>query len=171
MQTGLVTSDRDLEDILTLQRASRAPTADGFVTAEHTLEVLRAMHAIAPSVIARAPGGELAGYALMMPRETRALLPILEPMFEKIEGLGLRDRWYVMGQIAVAPAFRGTGVFDALYAEHRARYSPRFDLILTDVSTRNGRSLRAHERVGFRRLLTYRDAIDEWALIGLQLRR
>jgi hypothetical protein len=31
MNEGLVEADRDLEDILTLQRASRAPTSDGSV--------------------------------------------------------------------------------------------------------------------------------------------
>ena len=71
-----------------------------------------------------------------------------------------------MGQIAVAPSHRGTGVFDALYAEHRARYQERFDLVVTEVATRNTRSLRAHQRVGFRTVTTYRDATDEWALIA-----
>lgn len=170
---GLVESDRDLEGILALQRASRAPTRDGFVTVEHTLDILRAMHALAPSVVARDARGAVAGYALVMPRETRDLLPILEPMFALIERLPAAElspkpdaRWYVMGQIAVAPSHRGTGVFDALYAEHRARYRERFDLVITEVATRNTRSMRAHQRVGFRTVTTYRDTTDEWALIA-----
>ena len=81
---GLVESDRDLEGILALQRASRAPTRDGFVTVEHTMDILRAMHALAPSVVARDARGAVVGYALVMPRETRVLLPILEPMFALI---------------------------------------------------------------------------------------
>lgn len=170
---GLVESDRDLEGVLALQRASRAPTQDGFVTVEHTLDILRAMHAIAPSVVAREPHGAIVGYAIVMPKESRTLLPILEPMFAMIERLPPAalsakpdPRWYVMGQIAVAPAHRGSGVFDALYAEHRARYQARFDLVITEVATRNTRSMRAHQRVGFRTVITYRDATDEWALIA-----
>lgn len=170
---GLVESDRDLEGILALQRASRAPTQDGFVTVEHTLDILRAMHALAPSVVAREPQGAVVGYAIVMPKEARALLPILEPMFAIIERLSPGAlsatpdaRWYVMGQIAVAQSHRGTGVFDALYAEHRARYRRRFDVVVTEVATRNVRSLRAHLRVGFRTVLTYRDATDEWALVA-----
>src|SRR5262245_52215066 len=99
---GLVESDRDLEGVLTLQRASRAPTQDGFVTVQHTLDILRAMHALAPSVVARDARGVVVGYALVMPRETRALLPILEPMFAMIERLPASElspkpdpRWYV----------------------------------------------------------------------------
>jgi len=170
---GLAESDRDLQGVLALQRASRAPTQDGFVTVEHTLDILRAMHAVAPSVVARDPEGLVVGYALAMTEEARALLPILEPMFALVErlppaALSARPgaRWYVMGQIAVAPAYRGRGVFDALYAEHRARYRERFDLVITEVATRNARSMRAHQRVGFRTVTTYRDATDEWALIA-----
>lgn len=170
---GIVESDRDLEGILALQRESRAPTADGFVTVQHTLDVLRALHALAPSIVARDAAGEVVGYALVMVKETRALVPILEPMFQMIESLppeticGRSDpRWYVMGQIAIAPAHRGTGLFARLYEEHRARYRDAFDAVVTEVSLRNPRSLRAHERVGFRRISTYRDATDEWALIA-----
>ena len=174
---GIVESDRDLEGILALQRECREPTADGFVTVAHTLDILRDMHAIAPSVVARDAAGRIVGYALVMPRETRTLVPILEPMFQMIEALPEPAicgrpgaRWYVMGQIAIAPAYRGTGLFARMYAEHRARYQDRFDAVVTEVATRNPRSLTAHERAGFRTVLTYRDATDEWALIAWEWR-
>jgi GNAT superfamily N-acetyltransferase len=167
---GLAESDRDLEGILGLQRASRAPTKDGFVTVEHTLDILRAMHALMPSVVARDASGGVVAYALSMPRETRELLPILEPMFAQVDGLPIAPRWYVMGQVAVAPSHRGTGVFDALFAEHRARYGDRFDELVTEVSLRNTRSLRAHARVGFRTVLEYRDGTDDWAIVAWRWR-
>lgn len=170
---GLVESDRDLEGILALQAELRTPTTDGFVTVRHTLDILHAMHALAPSVVARDTEGRVVGYAIVMLREARALVPVLEPMFGRIEQLpptalsrATDPRWYVMGQVAVAPAHRGQGLFDALYAEHRARYQDRFDAVVTEVATRNPRSLRAHERVGFRTILRYRDDTDDWALIA-----
>lgn len=167
VNVGLVESERELEAILALQRANRAPTSDGFVTVQHDLDVLRAMNAIAPSVVARDAQGDVIAYALVMPKETRPLLPILEPMFRLLEALPLASsRWYIMGQIAVAASHRGTGVFDALYAAHRQHYQSKFDLCITEVATRNPRSLRAHERVGFRTISTYRDATDEWAVIA-----
>ena len=166
MNVGIASSERDLAGILSLQRASRAPTKDGFVTVEHTLDILRAMHALMPSIVALDTSGEVVAYALSMPRETRTLLPILEPMFAKIEGLAIAPRWYVMGQVAVAPSHRGTGVFDALFAEHRARYADRFDEIVTEVSLRNPRSLRAHARVGFRTVLEFDDVTDRWAILA-----
>ncbi|MBL8949480.1 MAG: GNAT family N-acetyltransferase [Myxococcaceae bacterium] len=166
---GLVEGEADLEGILALQRASLAVTADGFVTVQHTLEVLKAMHALAPSVVARA-GGEVVAYALVMPPEARAWVPILEPMFVELEALLPNTRFYVMGQVAVAAKHRGTGLFDALYAEHRARYASRWDVCVTEVATRNTRSMRAHARVGFETVKTYRDATDEWALLAWRWR-
>src|SRR5438132_9490772 len=90
--------DRDLLRILAMQRAnlrtnlSAAEQAgDGFVTVEHTLDVLKRMHALAPSVIAT-DGDSLAAYALVMPLECRSFLPILDPMFERLRALGVLDR-------------------------------------------------------------------------------
>lgn len=177
-RVALADGDADLAGILELQRALRAPTADGFVTVEHTLDILRTMHAIAPSIVARSADGAIVGYALVMPVETRPLIPILEPMFRMVETLppsalsvAPDPRWYVMGQVAVAPAHRGTGVFDAMYAEHRARYQNRFDAVVTEIATRNPRSIRAHARVGFRTILNYRDETDDWALVAWDWRR
>jgi hypothetical protein len=167
-RVGLVAGERDLEQILALQLENLGETADGFVTVRHTPEILRAMHAQLPSVLARDERGDVVGYALSMAREAQALLPILAPMFARLdalEALGAR-RWYVMGQVCVGGAFRGQGVFDALYQGHREHYADRFDVLVTEIATRNGRSMRAHQRVGFVELDRYRDATDEWSVVG-----
>ena len=181
-RTCLVTGRVELEQILQLQAANlrehvppEQAAREGFLTVAHTLEVLEQMHALAPSIIAK-EGERLAGYALVMPVETRAFVPVLEPMFQLLQTLSWRGRplrewgYYIMGQVCVAEAFRGQGVFDALYREHRARYAERFACTVTEVSTRNTRSLRAHARVGFEVLETYRDATDEWAVMVWSLR-
>jgi ribosomal protein S18 acetylase RimI-like enzyme len=178
IETRLVARRADLEQILALQRdnlrdriSAEAARQEGFVTVAHTLEILEAMHAIAPSVIA-CDGAELAGYALMMPVETRSMLPIIDPMFRVFETIAWRGKplsawpYYVIGQICVGRRYRGQGVVDALYREHRARYAERFVLCVTEIATRNTRSLRAHERVGFEVLSIYRDGLDEWAVVG-----
>ena len=167
-----VAHDGELEQILALQRSNLPRNlsaseiaGSGFVTVEHTLDVLRRMHALVPSIVAT-DGNELAGYALVMPVECRSFVPVLEPMFQRLEALGMfRRRFYVMGQICVAPPYRGRGVFDLLYRTHRDRLADRFDSVVTEVSVRNPRSLHAHERVGFEELDRYRDATDEWVLL------
>jgi ribosomal protein S18 acetylase RimI-like enzyme len=167
----------ELEQILALQRRNleQALSAEelrsqGFVTLRHDLAALEQMHALAPSIIVQ-QGAELVGYALAMPRECRALMPVLEPMFELFDRLEYRgrplseQRFYVMGQICIDKAHRGRGLVERLYQKHREIYERRFDFIVTEVACRNHRSLRAHNRVGFQTLHTYQDATDEWAVV------
>ncbi|ATB47194.1 GNAT family N-acetyltransferase [Corallococcus macrosporus] len=168
----------ELEHILALQQKNlkQALSADelhtqGFVTVQHDLSALERMHAMAPSIVAHQDGA-LVAYALTMPREARALAPVLEPMFTLFDSLQFRGkplsgfRFYVMGQICVDKAHRGRGLFDRLYQQHREHFRDRYDLIVTEVSVRNHRSMRAHERVGFETIHTYRDATDEWAVVA-----
>ncbi|SEU31279.1 GNAT family N-acetyltransferase [Stigmatella erecta] len=167
----------DLEHILALQRENlrgdipqQEEDSQGFVTVRHSLDTLQQMHALAPSIVVR-QGQTPVAYALTMLRECRALCPELVPMFQLLETLEYQgrpltqERFYVMGQICVGKAHRGQGLFDRLYHHHRELYRPRFDLLVTEVATRNRRSLRAHERVGFQTVHTYRDALEEWAVI------
>src|SRR5205823_5412984 len=146
IETRAVAGDAELEEILELQRRNlprnldeREIAANGFVTVEHTLDVLRRMHALAPSMVAR-DGADLAGYALVMPIECRSFIPVLHPMFQRLEALGMfQQRFYVMGQICVAKPYRGRGVFDLLYLAHRSWLRERFDSVVTEVSVRNTR--------------------------------
>jgi hypothetical protein len=95
-------------------------------------------------------------------------------MFGVLEGLSWRDRplasdprWFVMGQVCVAAEYRGMGVFDGLYSQLRRAHSADFDLCFTEISRRNGRSLRAHRRVGFQTVHDYVDpaADDHWEVV------
>jgi GNAT superfamily N-acetyltransferase len=168
-----VADERELEQVLELQRRNlprnldeRERAENGFVTVEHTLDVLRKMHAIVPSIVAK-EGDVLAGYALVMPVECRPFIPILRPMFERLDAnprLAGR-RYYVMGQVCVAKQYRGQGVFDRLYAAHREHLRHLFDACVTEISVRNPRSMRAHARIGFEELERYRDATDEWVVV------
>jgi hypothetical protein len=176
-QTTTVNTDAQLQQILQLQAenlrtniSAETQQQQGFVSLQHTFPVLKQMHDIAPSIIAT-DGSQLAGYALTMPRECRHIVPDLEPMFSSFEQTHWNDRplseyrFYVMGQICVAEAWRGQGVFDALYQQHRASYSNNFDCIVTEIATRNLRSMRAHERVGFKTIHVHQDELDEWAVV------
>lgn len=178
LDLGPVRSDSDFMEILELQRANLAASlspeeiaSQGFVTVVHSAEILRAMHALSPSIVAR-EGGRVVAYALVMPVETKALLPILAPMFARLETMTALAgvRFYVMGQICVAKSQRGRGIVDALYHSHRQHLGGRFDAVVTEIATRNTRSMRAHARVGFETLETYRDATDEWAIVSWRWR-
>ena len=168
-----VGADGELGEILELQSRNlprsldeRERAENGFVTVEHTLDVLRRMHALVPSIVAK-DGDQLAGYALVMPVECRPFIPVLAPMFERLDKNQELEgrRYYVMGQICVAKPYRGQGVVGRLYAAHREHLRHRFDACVTEISVRNPRSLKAHQRVGFEELERYRDATDEWVVV------
>jgi hypothetical protein len=184
IEFATVSSADEVREILALQAKNlpsaltpEAMAAQGFVTVRHEPSVLRRMNEVAPAIVAKA-GGRVVGYALMMPRSFADDVPILRPMFERLDtlswngvSLSSSSRWFVMGQICIADGYRGVGIFDGLYRTMAEQYGDRFDFTVTEVAARNMRSLRAHLRVGFQALHVYPDATtgEEWHVIVLNL--
>ena len=143
----------------------------GFVTLRHDMKILEQMHRVAPTVIVKEDDMVVA-YALTMLQESRPLIPDLAPMFDLFDHLNWNNKplneysFYVMGQVCIDKQYRGQGLFDELYRHHRKIYQSRFDLFITEISTRNHRSIRADERVGFKTIHTHRDELEEWAIVG-----
>lgn len=164
------------EKNLAVSLSAETMASQGYVTVRHDPVVLQRMNDVAPAVIAK-DGDRVVGYALVMPREFAPDVPILEPMFEMLNGLSwknqsLKDnpRWFVMGQICVAEGYRGMGIFDGLYLKMKEVCRPNYDFTVTEVAERNTRSMRAHERVGFQTLHSYPDATtgEVWRVIVLE---
>lgn len=150
--------------------------SQGFLTVQHDPAVLQRMNEAAPAIIAK-DRGQVIGYAQVMPREFGADVPVLQPLFDMLDtlswrGLSLREnpRWFVMGQICVAEAYRGQGVFDGLYRHMAVVCRPHYDFTVTEVAERNTRSIRAHERVGFQTLHSYFDDTtgEHWRVVVLE---
>ena len=175
---GVITTNDELEQILHLQQQNlkqnigeREMKEQGFVTLQHDLQTLQQMNALAPAVIIK-DDDKIVAYALSMLRECRLLIPDLEPMFALLDSVQWNSkplsayRYYVMGQVCIAKSYRGQGLFEALFQHHKKIYSSRFDLFITEISTSNRRSIRAHEKTGFRQIHTHRDELDEWSIVG-----
>lgn len=175
-----VQSEADVRGILALQQANlrknlsmAVQVEQGFVTVEHDPNVLARMNQAAPSVIAK-DGDTVVGYALTMLPEFGADVPELLPLFSLINTLPYQDKplrdysWYVMGQVCVANGYRGHQVFDRMFQHHRAVYSDRYQLLVTDISANNTRSLRAHARVGFKSLHEFYDPTigETWVVVA-----
>lgn len=143
---------------------------EGFLTWLYSFDLLNRMHQLAPGIIVK-EGEQVVGYALATLKESTAFHPDLETMFRNLEAVRFKNKrlvscnFYFMGQICVAKEFRGKGAFCLLYQKHKEVYSSRFDFILTEISTSNFRSLRAHEQIGFQKIHTYKDAMDEWNVV------
>ena len=172
-------TDDDLRGLLALQRRNQVknvPLAvqqeQGFVTLLYTFEQIKRMHEAAPSVIAK-DGDEVVGYAITTLPDVRADIPELESLFQLIDTVEYQGKplgaypYYVVGQVCVSEGYRGQGVFDALYAHHKSLFQDRYRLFITDISSRNARSVRAHERVGFRAVHTFHEpaANESWTVV------
>jgi ribosomal protein S18 acetylase RimI-like enzyme len=178
LQACLVTNTGELAQILSLQEQNLPGNiskdemrSQGFVTLQHNLQTLQQMHALSPSIVIK-DENDIVAYALSMRPQCRLLVPDLKPMFDLLDGLSWNNqqlsnvRFYVMGQICVSKAYRGQGLVQMLYQHHKKIYGGQFDLFVTEISIRNPRSLRAHEKIGFKIIHTYRDRLDEWAVVA-----
>jgi hypothetical protein len=173
-----ITDEFDFKNLLDLQAKNHkinlteeTMDSQGFVTVRHTLQDLISMHAIEPSIIAT-NHHELVGYIIAMTIESRKAIDTLAPMFELFEKLTFENKklsaykYMVVGQVCVDESQRGHGVFDNMYQYYRKCFVDKYDFAITEISTKNLRSMRAHERVGFRTLVKYTDQNElDWNVV------
>lgn len=173
-----VQNDDELQQIIDLQRSNlkqhiseKEKREQGFLTMVFTMDMLKAMHELAPSVIVKNKEGTVVAYAIVFLKEGRSVYPGMEPMFRHFETIYWKQQpfttfdYYIMGQICVAKEVRGQGVFDMLYHKHRDEYGKNYDCIVTEIASSNTRSLRAHQRVGFETISRHSDAYDNWEVV------
>jgi GNAT superfamily N-acetyltransferase len=172
-----VTTRAQLEGIKALQTANlkrslslEEISAQGFVSAEYTLEFLERMHAAGPSIIA-VDGDAIVGYALVANASICADHDLLGDMVNVIDrtsydGRLLKGtRFVVMGQLCVARSHRGTGLVKRMYEHYRQTLAGQFDYLVTDIARDNPGSLSAHLKAGFKVISTLRYAGVEWDLV------
>lgn len=165
------TTDKDLKQILSLQQknslaylSDEEKRKEGFITVIHTFDLLKKFNDDCPHIIAKY-NDAVVGYALCMTRKFGKDIPLLAPMFETADDL-LPDKSYLaMGQICVSKEFRGQGVFRGMYHYYQKGLNPYYDCLVTEVATKNQRSLNAHLNVGFKVLKTDISDGISWELI------
>lgn len=178
IEIRLVANDEEVLQILKLQQSNlpqsltNSEMADqGFVTVEHDPEILLEMNRFSPSLVA-VHQQQVIGYALVMPVDYRSKVPILEPMFRLIDNFTYENlplasyNYFIMGQVCIEKNYRGTGLFDQLYAGLYRHLSNRYRLLITEVASRNRRSMNAHLRAGLKVIHQYTDPRGEqWELL------
>lgn len=165
--TTTASTDNHLHQILQLQKINLPRSLseaelkqEGFVTVDHDFDTLKKMNTPYPHTIAL-DGKDVIGYALVMMPLVRNDIDILKPLFEKIDAITYQSKllsqckYFVMGQVCVAKEYRGQGVFYKMYDHLKFTTQDDFDLILTEVSELNTRSLKAHKNHGFQNILSY----------------
>lgn len=177
MHATIVTTDKELHEIVQLSQTNNKENtsadekiSQGFISWQYSFELLKQMHALHPSVIVK-DGETMAGYALVALKEAGRFHKDLATLISNLENIDynkkkLRDyNYYVMGQVCVDKAYRGKGVFDLLYQHHKKLFQNKFDFVVTEISAKNARSIRAHEKVGFKEIYRYKDVVDDWSIV------
>jgi hypothetical protein len=170
-------TDDHFEQILRLQKqnlfssiSEDEQAQQGFVFAEHNLQLLKMMAVQLPQVIA-VSGGNVIGYNLALPTSMRNEIPRLVPMFDAFDGSQYKGRplssykYVIGGQVCVDKDFRGYGLMSKLYDETRKRVMSEHQFCVTEVSERNVVSLKAHLKMGFQVINTYHDGKEPWQIL------
>ncbi len=166
----------EIAELLDLQRANLAINLDaqtidsqGFVTFVYAPEAIKNMMEKAPQIVARADG-KIVGYALTTTVESGLDNELMRPLVELAHTLGPLSKkpFYFMGQVCVRAGYRGIGIFDALYQEHKDLFKYQFKAVVTEIASDNLRSLAAHRRVGFDTIHTEFDEKHgkEWQVVA-----
>lgn len=177
------TTTAHFEQIIELQKqnlysaiSTEQQAQEGFVFAEHTVSLLQLMAAEVPQIIAL-HNNKIIGYNLAMTAAMEKELHSLEPMFleftkSNYQGKPLTNyRFFVGGQVCVDKNYRGLGLLSKLYRETANAVSPDYQLCVTEVSVRNEKSLKAHQKMGFEVISTYHDGKELWNVIAWDIRK
>ncbi|CAF1393926.1 unnamed protein product [Didymodactylos carnosus] len=141
--------------------------SQGFTAWTYSMELLKKMHELHPNIIVK-DGDQVIGYAMVALKQAKSFHPELEVMINELDKLIYKGKplcqysYYVMGQICIAKEYRGKGIFELLYNKHRELLSKQYEFLITEIPTINKRSIRAHEKVGFKTIHTYNDGKNEW---------
>jgi len=180
ISVGIVQSEEDLSAIIALLQLNLRrnlsldmQNSDGFVSIEYELSFLRKINELAPSIIAKDSTSKLVGYALTVLPEIAPQLPEFDKFISLINKLEYKGKplrnytYYIMGQVCIANGFRGQNIFDRMFHKHRELYADRYQLLITYISDKNVRSLRAHTRVGFETVHSFTSATSDelWHIV------
>lgn len=169
--------NKDIDGILTLQKQYlmgaenlRKDWSDGFVTLQHTPEILWDMIAESPQMVA-VVNSEIVGYNRSMYPQMSTVFPILESMLAAfkdvyIDGRRMTEYSYVIGgQCCVSEDHRGKGLLERLYRSTRKEIETPCDFCVTEIARNNPRSLKAHLKFGFQVVHEYPGKEHVWDIV------
>lgn len=174
-----VASEQDLNGILTLQqknlRKNISPETaqqQGFVTAEHSFELIKKLNENEKSIIAK-DGDTVVGYALVMLPDFKGQMSVFDGLFETLDHLLYEAKpittykYVVVGQLCVGDGYRGVGLVNMLYNFYRESLENTFEICVTDISSKNERSRKAHEKAGFQVIQSFHDDFtdEQWDIV------
>lgn len=149
-----IPSIRRLQSKYHIDTVSEKDRADGYVTTLFTEEQLQALIADECGLSVAVDENEIVGYAMAASWAYWSAWPLFRRMIENLPRLTFQGRAlsvensYQYGPICVDGPVRSTTVFPNLFEFSRRTMQTRFPVLVTFINQANGRSLRAHEKLG-----------------------
>lgn len=173
-----VNSQEEILQVLNLQKINLSQnltaeqiSSQGFVTVIHSYGTLKKMNDIEQSIIAK-NDDRVIGYLLAMTRQSKNDIPVLIPMFTAFDNVIYDNKkisaykYIVVGQVCIAKEWRGQGILDDCYLAYKKHFSLKYDFAITEIQSKNKRSVNAHIRIGFKIIHSYKDLDgDEWDIV------
>jgi len=175
------TTEEDLLGIIALQKNNLAINlqydeiiTQGFVTVVHSLDSLHKMNAIEQHIICK-DDQKVVAYLLAMTVQSQYDIPVLLPMFEMFSNILYKGKpvssynYIVVGQVCVDKNYRGQGILDKCYEYYKTCLSKKYHFAITEIASRNQRSIKAHQRIGFTQIHKFTaPGNEEWSIVVLE---
>ncbi len=173
----------DFADILKLQdenlvtNLSPEARADGFVSTPFTLELMNELKSPNRFLIARDEESDaLAGYVFMGSWAFCARWPAFQVAIARFplkwHGHSIEvEQTFQYGPICVAQEFRGQGVLSLLFEGVKAQMRDEFFVGTTWINKANGRSMKAHARLGLESLDEFELGDNSYVLLAFETRK
>jgi hypothetical protein len=175
--TKFVSDDDELVQIAALSR-DNMPSAipddlkekEGYVTWPYSIEDLRAIHQISPSIVVK-DGNKVVAYVVILLQEAEKVYQPLKDMMETLGSLNYQGKSvydysiYMLGQDCVQRDYRGRGIIKLLFDFQKEHLAPHFELAISAISVHNPLSQRIHEKLGAKTIYVLHDATDTWNIV------
>jgi hypothetical protein len=149
---------------------------EGFVSIETDFSMLKRLHE-KNSILVGVKDSEIVGYEIPLDLENARKIFLLEPFIKRILMLkykGKRLSEYkiiIEGQICIKKGHKGEGIAERLHEEFVRFLKPKYDLIITEISNQNPRSLYVHtKKLGLSILEQYSADGRDWYILIQDMR-
>lgn len=176
--------EQDYKQIESLQEASHFKNVsdaekenEGFVSVKTTIPMLRKLNSDIGILVA-VQNSNVIGYELPLDLENAGKIHLLDPFIERILNLKYKEkklsefRIIIEGQILVKKGYKGIGIAEKLHKNFIKLLKLNYDLIITEVSNQNPRSLHVHKKkLGFSVLEQYSAKGKDWYILIQDLKK
>ena len=175
--------DADLSQIKKIQDSTHFSTVseeekkkEGFISVQTTINQLREINKTC-GIIVIEHNSKVIGYELALTTGYARKIPLLVPFVERIMGLTYKKKplskykFIIEGQINIAKERKGKGLVEKLHKAFIEMLNPKYELIVTEISDQNPRSLHVHiKKLGFEEIDSYNAENRNWYVIAQYIR-